>query len=92
MESVRATTVYTGRVQGVGFRYTVKRLTMGFEVVGTIRNESDGSVCLLIEGEKSELEAFHSAIWESELRGHIRNVETNWEAAKGGFRGFEIVA
>lgn len=92
MESIRAITVYSGRVQGVGFRYTVKRLAMGFEVVGTIRNEPEGHVRLIIEGEKTELEAFHDAIWQSELRGHIREVETTWEVASGAIRGFQIVS
>ena len=31
-------TFYSGRVQGVGFRYSTKQIAMGFEVTGTVRN------------------------------------------------------
>ena len=55
---------YSGRVQGVGFRYTVKSLITGFEVVGTIRNLPDGRVELVAEGERAELEAFRQAVIE----------------------------
>jgi acylphosphatase len=82
---------YSGKVQGVGFRYTVKILAQGFEVTGTVRNLSDGRVELLAEGIREELEAFKQGILESELGSFIRNEETHWEPAKNEFRGFEIV-
>ena len=43
---------YEGRVQGVGFRWTVKQTAMGFDVTGSIRNMSDGRVELFAEGER----------------------------------------
>ena len=55
------TVFYSGRVQGVGFRYAVKSLTPGFEVTGTIRNLADGRVELVAEGEHAELDAFRQA-------------------------------
>ena len=53
---------YTGRVQGVGFRYTTKNVALGYEVTGTVRNLSDGRVELIAEGQREELEAFQVAI------------------------------
>ena len=82
---------YAGRVQGVGFRYTVKALASGFEVLGTVRNLPDGRVELTAEGERAELEAFRQAIQESGPGGGIRQEEATWGAAAGGLRGFEIV-
>ena len=82
---------YQGRVQGVGFRYTVKTLAGGFEVTGTVRNMMDGRVELLAEGMRDELKAFQQAIRESELGHFIRQEEAAWDAAQGAFRGFEIV-
>ena len=82
---------YSGRVQGVGFRYTVKRLANGFEVTGTVRNLLDGRVELLAEGTKEELEAFHRAIQDSEVGRFIGNEEASWSEATGEWRGFEIV-
>ena len=49
---------YSGRVQGVGFRYRVKTLTTGYEVIGTVRNLADGRVELIVEGMKEELAEF----------------------------------
>ena len=82
---------YSGRVQGVGFRYTAKNVAMGFEVTGTIRNLPDGRVELAVEGAREELEAFQQAIREAGMEGFIRDEQVNWSLATGEFRGFEIV-
>ena len=85
------TVYYSGRVQGVGFRYTVKSLTPGFEVAGTVRNLSDGRVELIAEGEREELEAFSQAVRESGLGRLIQREEEHWSPTVSGLRGFEIV-
>jgi len=85
------TVFYSGRVQGVGFRYTVKSITTGYEVTGTVRNLDDGRVELIAEGEREELDAFRQAIRESGLGGLIQREEENFGTASGQFRGFEIV-
>jgi acylphosphatase len=81
---------YSGWVQGVGFRYTVKALASGFEVTGIVRNLSDGRVELLAEGTKEELEAFRRAIQDSEVGRFIRNEQDAWNEAREEFRGFVI--
>lgn len=83
---------YSGRVQGVGFRYTVRTVAAGFEIAGTVRNLADGRVELVAEGDKKELEAFREAIREAGLAANIRNEDAVWGEATGGFRGFEIVS
>lgn len=82
---------YSGRVQGVGFRYQTRNLATGFEVAGTVRNLLDGRVELIAEGSRDELEAFRIAIRECGLGPMIRDEQVNWSAGSGGFRGFEIV-
>ena len=82
---------YSGRVQGVGFRYSARVLACGFEVTGTVRNLPDGRVELVIEGERTELEEFRKAVQDSELSYFIRQEEVRWTEATGEFRGFEIV-
>jgi len=83
--------LYSGQVQGVGFRYTVKSVANGFDVTGTVRNLPGGGVELIVEGVREELEAFRQAIRESGLDHFIRNEEISWHAAGSGFCGFEIV-
>jgi len=82
---------YSGRVQGVGFRFTVKMLATGFEVTGIVRNLIDGRVELVAEGTKEELESFRRAVQDSEVGRFIRNEAVSWSEATGELRGFEIV-
>ena len=91
MKRERVTNLYSGHVQGIGFRYSVKRLTTGFEVVGTVQNVSDGRVELVAEGTKEELEAFLEAIRDSDVGRFIRQEQTRWGATQNEFRGFEII-
>jgi acylphosphatase len=87
----RLTIFYSGRVQGVGFRYTAKTTAAGFEITGVIRNLPDGRVEIIAEGTRAELEAFRAAIRAEGLAGFIHDEQVSWSAARNEFRGFEIV-
>ena len=91
MKRSRMHIFYSGHVQGVGFRYTVKSVATGFEVTGTVRNLLDGRVELIAEGPREELEAFRTAIPEAGLEHFIQYEDAKWTEAKDEFRGFEIV-
>ena len=82
---------YSGRVQGVGFRYTTKTVATGFDITGTVRNLADGRVELIAEGQRSELDAFRAALRDAGLAGFIRDEKVDWSDVKNEFRGFEIV-
>ena len=85
------TVLYSGRVQGVGFRYTAKTVITGFEISGIVRNLTDGRVELIAEGAPAELESFRAAIHDAGLTGFIRDEQVTWADPKNEFRGFEIV-
>jgi acylphosphatase len=87
----RMIVLYSGRVQGVGFRYTTKTVAAGFEITGAVRNLPDGRVELIAEGGHAELEEFRAAISGAGLAGLIRDEQVTWANAKNEFRGFEIV-
>jgi acylphosphatase len=81
---------YEGRVQGVGFRYTVKTLAQGFDVTGSVCNLPDGRVELLACGETDEVEDFLGSIRESVLAGHIQKEDVSTIPPPQGVRGFTI--
>jgi acylphosphatase len=41
MNRCRMKILYSGRVQGVGFRYSVKSTAQGYDLAGTVRNLVD---------------------------------------------------
>ncbi len=55
---IRYTVHFTGRVQGVGFRYTVVRIGEDHKAAGFVQNLHDGRVLLAIEGTASDLDMF----------------------------------
>jgi acylphosphatase len=80
---------YSGRVQGVGFRYTAQSTARSFAVTGWVRNLADGRVELAVEGKPAAVDAYLARI--AEIMGtNIRGVEQHVEKASGEFRGFEI--
>ncbi len=90
MRRERATIYYSGRMQGVGFRYSVRILVNGFEVTGTVRNLEDGRVELIAEGARAELEGLLEAVRQSDVGRFIRQEQLGWTEAKNEFRSFEI--
>jgi acylphosphatase len=86
----RLTVLYSGRVQGVGFRMTVRQLACGYDVTGTVRNLPDDRVELIAEGARAELKAFLTGIAESELSGFIAKQQDTWQAGQGNLKGFAI--
>ena len=66
---------YQGRVQGVGFRYTVRSIAKRFPVTGYVMNLSDGSVELVVQGEEVSVEAFLAEVFAT-FTGHIEKTDS----------------
>ncbi len=85
--------IYEGRVQGVGFRYTVKQIAMGYDVIGNIRNLADGTVELNLMGEIDEVKEFLDEISdESTLAHHIKDAHVMQIPLLENIKGFTITA
>ena len=68
--AVRYEIVFSGRVQGVFFRATTVDVARDFAVTGWVRNEPDGTVLCVAEGEADELDRFVAAVQRAK-RGNI---------------------
>ena len=67
---IRLTVHFSGRVQGVGFRYTTQRIARHHAVAGVVENLDDGRVQLVIEGQPDDLRALVADISEH-MRDYI---------------------
>ncbi len=79
---------YSGRVQGVGFRYTAQHLAAGCKVAGFVRNCPDGDVELVAEGEPEEVERFLAAV-AAHMADYIARTIVR-DAPPEGRQGFHI--
>ena len=86
---IRQHVLFSGRVQGVGFRYTACRIADRFAVTGWIQNLPDGRVEAVVEGEPSEIEDFLAAVREH-MRPNISQCIKTESAATGEYLGFQI--
>jgi acylphosphatase len=84
-----ATVYFSGRVQGVGFRYQTLQVAKGYEVSGYVMNLPDGRVQLEAEGRPDEVQDFIVAIQER-MEGYIRKVEQTETKRAPQFQGFSI--
>lgn len=83
------TVYFSGRVQGVGFRYQSLQVSKEFDVTGYVSNLPDGRVQLEVEGEAAEVAAFVAAV-EERMHGYVRKVERLPSRRPAEFRGFSI--
>lgn len=84
--------IFSGRVQGVGFRYTAKDLARGFDVCGWVKNLPEGTVELQAMGEADEVESFIKEIAEeSSVAHHIKSLTAEEIPLLEGVSGFRIV-
>jgi acylphosphatase len=80
---------FSGRVQGVGFRYTAQNIAMQHDVGGYVRNLPDGRVELVLEGPDSEMDMIVEEL-RRRMECHIRGTQLDESAATGEFERFSI--
>ena len=87
---IRRNVVYSGSVQGVGFRATAQRIARRFSVAGWVRNLPNGTVELLVEGQEADVNAFLAKLAQR-MAGYVTDVQIAADAATGEWSGFDIV-
>ncbi|PAV29438.1 acylphosphatase [Virgibacillus profundi] len=81
----------SGRVQGVGFRYTAQMKAKEHHLVGWVRNKMDGTVEMEVEGTKQQLDSFLNEL-KSGLNRFIQveNIEEFISDEDKGYNNFSI--
>ena len=80
---------YTGRVQGVGFRFTTKDLARDLGVCGWAKNLRNGGVEVVAEAEEDTVKDFLSRV-NNFFSHYIQDAEVYWQAASLEFKDFTI--
>ena len=80
---------YSGKVQGVGFRFTAGEIARELGVSGWVRNLSDGRVEIVAEAGEDTLKEFSDKIGGHFSR-YIREVDAQWQSPSSEFKGFSI--
>jgi len=89
MAKKRVHVFYSGRVQGVGFRFTAESFALDLKIKGWVKNLSDGRVELEAEGEEENLKKFLEKI-KNYFHNYIKNVDLQWLEPIGEYQDFEI--
>jgi acylphosphatase len=79
-----------GRVQGVGYRYFVVSEAMDLGLTGWCANEQDGSVHVVAEGPRVDLERFLRILQGGPIMADVAWVDTVWMAHTGRWTSFGI--
>ena len=90
MRMERLHAVVRGDVQGVGFRYYVQRKARQLGLPGWVRNNEDGSVELVAEGDRDALEQLKRAVEEGPRGARVDRVDTQWSQGTGGLKAFDL--
>ena len=88
-ESTRMCVVFSGHVQGVGFRQTTVQIARSHPVTGWVKNLPDGNVELVAEGTMSACSEFLASI-RQRMFEFVNDIECQWKAASNEFDHFEI--
>ena len=83
------TVFFTGRVQGVGFRFTTLQVAREYDVSGYVKNLADGRVQLEVEGRTTEVDSFIISV-EQRMHGYVRKTERSVDTRSPEFSGFTI--
>jgi acylphosphatase len=81
--------IFSGRVQGVGFRYTCHRIASRYELRGFVKNLPDGSVEMLAQGHPEDIADCLADISES-FAGYIRNTQANEAPVNPQYKDFRV--
>jgi acylphosphatase len=89
-DATRFEATITGRVQGVGFRHFTRTNARDLGLEGWVRNEPDGSVTVVAEGPKRQLEKLEEEVRTGPRTARVDGIEVDWTEARDEFDTFQV--
>ncbi|MBS3740286.1 acylphosphatase [Candidatus Bipolaricaulota bacterium] len=90
MAKQRARLNIMGKVQGVGFRANTRSQARKLGLTGWVRNLSDGSVEVVAEGEKEDIDSLISWARKGPRLADVKNVEIERDEYRDEFGVFSV--
>ena len=79
-----------GMVQGIGYRYFCYTHARTLGLVGRVKNEPDGSVVAVVEGDRSAIEALIEELKVGPSHAAVNAVDIRWLPYTGKYQSFQI--
>lgn len=80
-----------GKVQRVGYRYTIERYATEHCLSGWIRNNDDDSVEVVIQGTPDELKMCIEAMHQGSPLSRVESVSVDWRTPVKQLEGFQVL-
>ena len=82
--------IVRGRVQGVGFRYFTKQRADAYNLIGFVRNLTDGNVEVVAKGPQKSLDNLIVDLKSGPPGSVVSDCVVNWRPAIHRVQGFAI--
>lgn len=90
MDKIRVHLIISGRVQGVGYRYSTLAKAQELGLTGWVKNTFDRKVEAILEGDKSDIDIMVKWCYEGPSMAFVSNIEIFTEKYTGEFQSFTI--
>lgn len=90
LEKKRVNIIVSGLVQMVGFRYHTCSQASRLNIKGWVRNNRDGSVEIVAEGEENDLSELIRWCQKGPPSAEVERVKESWSGFNGEFKDFSI--
>ncbi len=91
MGTRRIRIIISGRVHGVFFRVSLRDQARGLGVSGWVRNDPDGTVEALIEGESGKVDQLINWCWNGPPDAIVENISKREDTTDRNMSSFDII-
>lgn len=90
-ERVELRAKFIGRVQGVGFRFIAQQYAQKYKLAGSVKNLSDGSVEVIVQGNKDTIEKYLDVLKNEAFSDAIDEIQKSYSLPKEHLSSFTVI-